>query len=191
MSGPRSISPTQLNPLARASINPLIYSTVVLDSSARHVVNLGRVQKFLHTLDMKPPAFFARAVRSLCITCAVGPEIAARVLAICSGVQHLACWVKFDDREAIVPFLHRMPLRSLNIELGTFNTVLSPLCRARDDGAPSAPATDRQVAVSACSWPATLKHLELVYWDTPPALADLTALPSLTQARPSTPSRLT
>ncbi|KAL1675353.1 hypothetical protein EV122DRAFT_268414 [Schizophyllum commune] len=165
-------------------INPLIYSTVVLDSSARHVVNLGRVQKFLRTLDMKPPAFFARAVKSLCITCAVGPEIAARVLAICSGVQHLACWVKFDDREAIVPFLHRMPLRSLNIELGTFNTVLSPLCRARDDSAPppaSAPATDRQVAVSACSWPSTLKHLELVYWDTPPALADLTALPALTQ----------
>ncbi|KAL1738221.1 hypothetical protein HDZ31DRAFT_70242 [Schizophyllum fasciatum] len=160
-------------------INPLIYSTIVLDSSARHIVNLGRVQRFLRTLDMKPPEFFARAVKSLCITCAVGPEIAAKVLSICAGVQHLACWVKFDDREAIVPFLHRMPLRSLNIELGTFNTVLSPLCRARS--APAAPATDRQAALSACSWPATLRHLELVYWDAPPALADLTALPALTQ----------
>ncbi|TRM60037.1 hypothetical protein BD626DRAFT_436222 [Schizophyllum amplum] len=162
-------------------INPLIYNTVVLDSSARHVINLGRVQKFLRTLTMKPAAFFERTVKSLCITCAVGADVAMQVLAVCSGVRDLACWVKFDDREAIVPLLHRMPLRSLNIELGTFNTVLSPLCRARGAEGEGEPVTVRQAAVSSCSWATTLRHLELVYWDAPPALADLRALPALTQ----------
>ncbi|KAJ7179077.1 hypothetical protein C8R46DRAFT_623581 [Mycena filopes] len=108
--------------------------------------------------NLKPPGFFA-AVKILCLTYSNGASNACDILAACSQVERLACWVDFGGHRAFPRVLSRLPLRRLSIELRHFFRI--PLA-------------------SPCI--SELTHLELVAWQDYDAasLSALAHLPSLT-----------
>lgn len=49
-------------------------------------------ERFLYTISVRPPSFFASNVRSLCIPGDIATWDAERILTVCQGVINLACW---------------------------------------------------------------------------------------------------
>ena len=124
---------------------------------------------FLRTLETKPPEFFAAHVKHLCLSIAVPPPRATKVLGVCSGVVELALWVDFGGTLAPVTsragaYLSSFPLRRLSIEHAH---LLSFLAAPKPFTPP---------------WYDTLTHLEVVFWkrELAPVVPGLEVLTSLT-----------
>ncbi|KAK0459927.1 hypothetical protein IW261DRAFT_344087 [Armillaria novae-zelandiae] len=141
----------------RTWIQPLIYEMVTLGTDDTSL--------FLRTMDELPVAFFQQNVKRLCLTVSVEPEAAARILATCSGLQSLACWVDFRAVRPQVqfsPLIASQRLQRLSMEIRHFRQLCrDPLGRG---------ALFR-----------SLTRLDLIYWE--PGELDvweLAALPHLT-----------
>ena len=70
--------------------NPILYSVVTLWEQRT-------AELFLATLEDAGSAEHATLVRSLCLTKDVGHRRALRILALCTNLSHLACWVSHPD----------------------------------------------------------------------------------------------
>ncbi|KAG7448798.1 uncharacterized protein BT62DRAFT_1074334 [Guyanagaster necrorhizus] len=141
----------------RAWIQPLIYEMVTLGTDDTSL--------FLRTMDELPGEFFQQNVKRLCLTVSVEPEAAARILATCSGVRSLACWVDFravHHRVQFSPLIASQRLRRLSMEIRHFRQLCrEPLCHG--------------------ALFLSLTRLDLIYWQ-PGELViwELAALPHLT-----------
>ncbi|KAI5889027.1 uncharacterized protein SCHCODRAFT_01203135 [Schizophyllum commune H4-8] len=81
--------------LARSWTNPILYSVVTLWEQRT-------AELFLATLEDAGSADHATLVRSLCLTKVVGHRRALRILAVCTNLSHLACWVSHPDLNPIL-----------------------------------------------------------------------------------------
>ncbi|KAJ6558032.1 hypothetical protein B0H19DRAFT_126341 [Mycena capillaripes] len=148
-------------------VEPFMYHCLVFSRAN----NWERLKQMIAS---KPPDFLARHVMSICMPLStVTMQEASEILAACTGVQRLACWI--DHRAMVgttsteagvgipqsVP-IHTLALRRLSIELSHFLSFPTDI-----------PALDVH-----------LTHLELVYWDAHtayyPATVDLARFPHLT-----------
>ncbi|KAK0494563.1 hypothetical protein EDD18DRAFT_348513 [Armillaria luteobubalina] len=125
----------------RTWIQPLIYEMVTLGTDDTSL--------FLRTMDELPVAFFQQNVKRLCLTVSVEPEAAARILATCSGLQSLACWVDFRAVRSQIhfsPLIASQRLQRLSMEIRHFQQLCrDPLCQG---------ALFR-----------SLTRLDLIYWE--------------------------
>ncbi|KAJ7781174.1 hypothetical protein B0H16DRAFT_1299563 [Mycena metata] len=100
----------------------------------------GRFLRFIQS-NLKPPGFFA-AVKILCLTYSRAAEDACGILAACTQVQRLGCWVDFGGHPDFPQLVSQLPLRRLSMEVNHFLRI------------PLTPST----------WLSYLTHLELVAW---------------------------
>ncbi|KAJ7350493.1 hypothetical protein DFH08DRAFT_776585 [Mycena albidolilacea] len=101
---------------------------------------------FLSLVNSKPPGFFT-VVNCLCITHSVKAVTACSILAACTAVESLACWVDSDGSSELPLLISRLPLHRLSIELEHFA------------GIPLASST----------WLSSLTHIDLIPWGPFPA----------------------
>ena len=114
----------------------------------------------------KPQGFLAKHVKSICMPVStVSVREASEILALCTGLERLACWIDHRPADAAFPqsiCVGTLALRRLSIELSHF------LSLSDDLGA----------------FEAHLTHLELIYWETHvahyPTTVDLARFPRLT-----------
>ncbi|KAJ7781168.1 hypothetical protein B0H16DRAFT_1497330 [Mycena metata] len=106
------------------------------------------------------PLHLFDAVKTLCLPYTVKETSACGILAVCTRVERLACWLNFKDSPELPVLLSRLPLRQLSLEIIHFCQI------------PLAPST----------WLSDLTHLELVAWKNydAAALYKLSHLPQLT-----------
>lgn len=78
---------------------------------------------FAVALDSRPPAFFERHVKNLCLTGTVSKEYARRLFSVCTGVRNLAPWNPAFPLGQITT----LPLRSLDISIKKLRVMLSRL----------------------------------------------------------------
>ncbi|KAL0952094.1 hypothetical protein HGRIS_008727 [Hohenbuehelia grisea] len=84
--------------LVRSWIDPVLYEAVTL-------IHQPTASQFLVAIQLKQAGFFAN-VKALCIGYHLGAELASKVLAVCTRVEELACWVpthKLSTRLDISP----------------------------------------------------------------------------------------
>ncbi|KAF7371120.1 hypothetical protein MSAN_00747200 [Mycena sanguinolenta] len=91
-------------------IERLIYDTVIL--SDEEICN-----KFMRTLDSRPPQFFADNVRSLCVPGDVGALCTMRVLKACQGVVNLAIWLDKPQDTPLFPFISSLRPTRLSVNM--------------------------------------------------------------------------
>lgn len=115
--------------------------------------------KFAVVLASRPPAFFEKHVKNLCLMGAMSNDHALRVLSVCTGVRNLAFWGRSFHTS---PLIVKLRLRSLDTTIAIVNqlsklhhmfpdlTYLSALCRA-----------DKEV-MSSLEWLPALTHVRLV-----------------------------
>lgn len=72
---------------AQISIEAIIYETVILN------FNLGTTKLFLRTINSRPPEFFAKNVKKLCLTNILTFAQAQSIFAVCTGLTDLGCSV--------------------------------------------------------------------------------------------------
>lgn len=93
-------------------------------------------------LDVRPQAFLAGAVKSLCIPFFASTASAQRALTICTGVTKLGIWLPDQEFKECSESLLVLPLKKLSIEMGHLSACLK-------GGAPPV-------------WLPTLTHLQLI-----------------------------
>ncbi|KAF7352737.1 Zn(2)-C6 fungal-type domain-containing protein [Mycena venus] len=122
-----------------------------------------RATRFLRVIqaNLKPAGFFA-AVKNLCLTYYVMGTTACQILAACTDVESLACWIDSEDTPQLPLLIGRLPLRRLSIEADHFS----------------------RIPVTPSTWLSSLTHIELVPWGKNDYLAStlsrLAHLPCLT-----------
>ncbi|KAF4597933.1 hypothetical protein EYR38_006325 [Pleurotus pulmonarius] len=93
-------------------IEPVIYRVIVLDYPFKGV------DLFMRTLESKPSSFFAKHVKTLCLTASVTFPYCTRVLSVCTGVEDLICWCP-SPVSGLLPLISNHPLRKLSIKMET------------------------------------------------------------------------
>ncbi|KAF5332074.1 hypothetical protein D9758_016262 [Tetrapyrgos nigripes] len=63
----------------------LLYQTIILDSAEQ-------VSRFLYTVDVRQPAFFADYVKKLYLTTWAELDTVLKILEVCTGITHLTSW---------------------------------------------------------------------------------------------------
>ncbi|KAJ7110363.1 hypothetical protein C8R43DRAFT_165615 [Mycena crocata] len=126
------------------------------------ITSESNADKFLNLITLKPPGFFANAVKALCLVYRIKPEQAHAIISACTGVQQLACWVNQTNAP------QHLPLRYLSIEFRHFLNILP-----------------------TSAWLSSLTHLHLVFWAFQPGVEnEQLARLNLSRALPALP-RLT
>ncbi|KAF9017853.1 hypothetical protein BDZ89DRAFT_1140407 [Hymenopellis radicata] len=137
----------------RIWVEPMLYESITI---GRLTVDDALLMR---TFTSKPVAFFASAVKNLCMTRRVPNDAARYVLEACSSVQRLACWVdRLENHglgELIIPLA---ALRELSCGMSLFRVVAA---RSLE-----------------CSWVFRLTHLELIMFDI--EFVQLSIFPQLT-----------
>lgn len=105
-----------------------------------------RAEGFLSLVNSKPPGFFT-VVKCLCITYSVKAATACSILAACTAVESLACWVDSDGSSELPLLISRLPLRRLSIELEHF----------------------AGIPLTSLTWLSSLTHIDLIPWRPFPA----------------------
>ncbi|KAJ7185567.1 hypothetical protein C8R46DRAFT_982232 [Mycena filopes] len=144
-------------------IDPLFYEVMTFERDRP-------AQLFLNLVDsnMKPPAFFS-AVKILCLAFYVSATNACRILATCTGIEMLACWVDLSAHPESVTLIKRLPLRRLSLEITHLTRILVPTAGGQGTSA---------------EWLSNLTHLHMVVWDDDPNatehISTIQRLPHLT-----------
>ena len=94
-----------------ARIEPVVYEMVTLDQP--------QINAFLRTVNSKPAAFFAKHVKTLCLTENIEKEDALRVLSVCTGIVNLAVWTDFGQCADTLSVIANLRLRRFAIPLQT------------------------------------------------------------------------
>lgn len=98
------------------SIEPILYETVKL--RGEESIFGGSYEKyFAFALASRPPSFFEKRIRNLCVTGSVPNESIPHLLSICIGVRNLALW-KWTSPKSI-PHIANLRLRSLEASMET------------------------------------------------------------------------
>ncbi|KAJ7047305.1 hypothetical protein C8F04DRAFT_1246976 [Mycena alexandri] len=125
------------------------------------VLDASEASRFLRLIqsNLKPPGFFA-AVKILCLTYSRAASHACGILAACTQVEYLACWVDFGGHPDFPQLFSQLPLRRLSMEVTHF----------------------LRIPLTPSMWFSKLTHLELVAWHDYDAanLSILAHLPRLT-----------
>ncbi|KAJ7498090.1 hypothetical protein B0H11DRAFT_1998631, partial [Mycena galericulata] len=90
-------------------IERLIYETVTL-------ADQQLCDKFLRTLETRPPQFFTDSVKSLCVPGDIELLAAERVLEACQGVINLAIWLPLQE-VPLFPFVCSLQPKRLSINV--------------------------------------------------------------------------
>ncbi len=134
-------------------VEPILYESITI---GRPTVDDALLMR---TFTSKPVAFFASAVKNLCLTRRVPNDAARYVLEACSSVQRLACWVdrleNHDLGDLIVP---KISLQELSCGMSVFRVLAA---RSLE-----------------CPWASRLTHLELIMFDI--EFVQLSIFPQLT-----------
>ncbi|TFK70968.1 hypothetical protein BDN72DRAFT_958464 [Pluteus cervinus] len=104
-------------------IEPILYESVVLSSAKR-------LSRFRACLDQRPPEFFAKHVKRLCLPRIVPAIEASYIISRCSGVIDLACWFVGYRHAYLSSRIITLPLRHLSVD---FDTYLGIACQVYTD----------------------------------------------------------
>ncbi|KAF8911212.1 hypothetical protein CPB85DRAFT_1434968 [Mucidula mucida] len=137
----------------RMWVEPMLYESITI---GRPTVDDALLMR---TFTSTPVAFFASAVKNLCLTRRVPNDAARYVLEACSSVQRLACWVDRLENHGLGDLI--VPKTSLQ-ELSCGMSVVRLL-------------TARSLE---CPWVSRLTHLELIMFDI--EFVQLSTFPQLT-----------
>ncbi|KAJ7110378.1 hypothetical protein C8R43DRAFT_166074 [Mycena crocata] len=127
-------------------VEPVFYELVMISG-------LENAEIFLRLIALKPPGFFATAVKALCLVHNVQADHAFNILSACTGVEVLACWVAQSGHPNLPLLISQLSLRRLSIEFDHFLSI--PV---------------------ALTWLSNLTRIDLVFWDVTTSESHLSSL---------------